>query len=367
MRQEESMAAVKLGDLLWKHSNAVKGILVLIVVMDHNEWLRSVAPDLFKPLTFHVLGFFLLAFAIPPKGLSLDFIRDRVIRYMVPFWWMLAIYAALFAVLVGRHEAGLERWVAWLMAALIGNAPYVKASAGTLILWFLPALLGLNLFIAGFDSVSSRVGKSLAVGVAAAFHLAVPLISMAWLMRVPLGVGIVLHVFILGLVWRAMLSWRMAGWVWLLLGLSFLLSYGILAARSQNIEIATLDLVSPLKPGLFLLQDVAGVAGVAMVVLLACWAGGLKWLNALGQQSLLVYLIHPLLYQAMYKVLPGDRAGSLGVLGVVCLGLVATAVAAAISYAVAVAVTRNRFSATWVTPRGWLEWPPARLLQRQAS
>ena len=61
-----------------------KGLLIIIVVMDHNDLMRALAPDLFKPLTFHVLGILALSFILPLKAASLQFFRDRLIRYFSP-------------------------------------------------------------------------------------------------------------------------------------------------------------------------------------------------------------------------------------------------------------------------------------------
>lgn len=76
--------------VLGRNSERIKGILIVVVAADHNDWFRQLAPNLFEPLTFHVLGFFLLAFTFGTKEWSLSYISNRIARYMIPYWWALS-------------------------------------------------------------------------------------------------------------------------------------------------------------------------------------------------------------------------------------------------------------------------------------
>ena len=50
----------------------MRGVLILAVILDHNDIIRNVRPvqDAFLPMTFHVTGFLFLPFLLPHKRVS---------------------------------------------------------------------------------------------------------------------------------------------------------------------------------------------------------------------------------------------------------------------------------------------------------
>lgn len=349
-----------LGGLVKQHSDTIKGILVLLVVMDHNDWLRAATPELFRPLTFHVLGFFFLAFAFAEKRLSVKFALDRACRYLVPFWWMLLLTSLIYSFVLAKGITPMSQILAVAAAAIIGNAPFVKASSGLLMLWFLPALLGLNLLIAAYDEVNKSAVRWLLAVAAFAVHLMLPLLNVAQLMWLPLGLGIALEVFVLGLAWRYALTMRLTASGWLLVATLWAGSYAILVAQHVNVEIATLDVYGITHPQTMVLQDLEGFLGVAMVIWLAQYLSGINLLKAIGRRSMLVYLIHPLVYQASNVVLPPNRLEDPNWL-TLCVGGAVTGVAATvIAYWLAVGIEQSPTLSSWLTPRYFSDWPPVR-------
>ncbi len=353
-------AVEKLGERVAAHSERIKALLLLVVIADHNDWFRLLAPDLFRPLTFHVLGFILLACGFAREGLSKRFVADRAARYLVPFWWVLSGAAAVYYLLLHGHPDAAAAALAWAKAAAIGNAPQVKTASGLLMLWFLPCLFGLVCLLAAYQSLAPGLARRLALIGAIAAHLALPLLPSALLLQIPFGLAIAAELFILGLLWRRLLACALPrGWG-LLAAAALVASYGWLVLTRTHLEIATFDLAGIEAPWLLLLQDAAGLAGVLSVVWLASVLPNWRWLDALGRRSLLVYLLHPAAYVVLVRLLPfpPSAGAQLGI------GLAAALAATAAAYGMA-ALLAAPPAAAWITPRGWADWPPTRWLANQ--
>jgi fucose 4-O-acetylase-like acetyltransferase len=130
-----------------KKSNAidvVKGILILVVIAGHNEglvqhalWLRQLF------YYFNTQCFFLLSSLLDTKPFSMQLVRDRAIRYLVPFVSFLAIAWAAFMALRGGGQSLGVAVANLLRAAVTGSEPAIYAAVGMRYLWFLPALFSL--------------------------------------------------------------------------------------------------------------------------------------------------------------------------------------------------------------------------------
>jgi fucose 4-O-acetylase-like acetyltransferase len=345
-------------DLVSRNADRIKGLLILVVVADHNDWLRRLAPEVFEPLTFHVLGFLLLAFTFGEKAWGLQFVLDRVARYLVPYWWALTAASLAFALAFGVTGGTGGALVAWSLAAILGNAPYVKQASGFFMLWFLPCLFGLTCLTAIFDSPQAKRMRGTLVLVAVAAHLLIPLLPRAQMFYLPFGLGVALNIFVLGLVWRWLLPWHVPkAWGWLAL-LVFVASYGSLAISATHLEIATLDMAGIDRPGVLLLQDLAGMSGVLSVVWLAEHLDGTRWLAIIGQHSLLAYLGHPFAYVMLGKLGFGPTGGDVSAPAMLLYGCLTGGVALGLALGVAIAVARSRLLSMWIVPRAWRQWPP---------
>lgn len=356
------LSRVSLRSLLEQRAERVKAFLIIVVVADHNDWFRQLAPNLFEPLTFHVLGFFLLAFALGSKTLSIGFVADRVARYLVPFWWALTAASLAFFLMYHAETSPREGLAAWALAAVIGNAPFVKAASGLMMLWFLPALFGLSCLLALFHSLRSAPARHLAVAAALAAHLLIPLLPNSAMLRWPFGLAVVGSIFVLGLVWQHLLDLRLPRLWGPVAAVVFVGSYAALVGVPVHLEIATLDLAGIDQPWVLLLQDVSGMTGVVCVL----WLSGIRWLprwlDTIGRHSLLVYLLHPVAYVVLGKLWPSSPKDGLGALSLFADGALTGAIALGSACAVSVLLMRWPRLAAWITPRSWSRWPPARFI-----
>jgi len=360
----DTRARPNLTDLVSAHSNRIKGILIILVASDHNDWFRELLPDLFKPLTFHVLGFFFLAFTFGSKVLSGRFLLDRAARYLVPFWWVLTIASLLFSIVVLPNADPTARLVAWLLAMFFGNAPFVRTSSGMLMLWFLPCLFGLSSLIALIDAVPSKHFKRLEWILAGLAHLVIPLAAASTIMWLPFGIGVALDIFVLGLIWRVISKWPLFEFWGLASLLMLVVSYGVLMMGSINIEIGTLEVFGVNRPVLMFLQDLAGLSGVVAVVWLASKFGSIRWLDAVGRNSLLVYLLHPFAYQGCARIAARIGLNASGSWMLFFVGCVMTVMAVGSAYMLSAWISDSPRLSKWIIPRTWQAWPPSRLIWR---
>jgi len=347
-----------LAESLSRVSNKVKGILIVLVVIDHNDWFRQLSPQVFGPLTFHVLGFFLLAFSFGKKNLTYQFILDRIARYMVPFWWALAVTALAFTWVYQSQVKGAAVLENFLMAALIGSASWVKASSGLFMLWFLPCLFGLSCLLAINDSRTGQRARAAAWGLAIAVNFSLPYLTGIWMTWVPFGLVIASYVFFPGLIWRQLLLLRLPHYSGLLAFFVFLICYGSLVMNKVHIEIGTLEIMA-LKNPLFMFLNFLSVFSAMLTLVWAVdYFGPLRWLEALGKNSMLIYLIHPACYLVISRlwVSPPQAASSSPMLFI--HACTTTALAVSLAYGSSLLVTRSQVLSAWIMPQGWLQWPP---------
>ena len=349
-------------DTLQNSLNTLKGLLIIIVVMDHNDLLRLLAPDLFRPLTFHVLGFLILPFLVPTKPIDRHFFRDRLIRYLVPFWWVFTFAAVLYA-LAFRNESGLGTLALdWLAAAAIGSAPLVKISSGFYYLWFLPCLAGLVMVLALFQSLELR-WRYVGGGLMLLCHASITAFPAAFLTYIPFGLLIVMWAFPLGLLMRWVVTNNTVFRLRYLILAVFIGSYSLLVAMRLNLEIMVLDLRPVSEPLLFLLQDVNAISGVLAVMLLATHLNKLSILNLCGKHSLMVYLLHPLIFFLGYKLAGGSNL-HLDVYALLAAGVISVVLTVLIALGLAMAIARIPIARAWLTPKDWKDWGPVSLLSR---
>jgi fucose 4-O-acetylase-like acetyltransferase len=353
--------------LLGRNSERIKAALIIVVAADHNDWFRLLAPNVFEPLTFHVLGFFFLAFTFGTKEWSLRFIADRVARYLVPYWWALSGATLAYFLIYRTHSSASDSFVAWGLAMLIGNAPFAKSASGLLMLWFLPSLFGLTCLLAAFDSSTLSRYKYGGLGIALAAHLTIPLLPRSEILWLPFGFAIALNIFFLGLVWRQLLNLRLPKMWGPIVTLVFVISYGALVSGQVHLEVATLELAGINSPKAMLFQDLSGIAGVLAVVWLVSIPKDVQWLEAIGKNSLMVYLLHPVAYVVIGKLLPSISGKVATQPQLLLYGCLTTCIALGSAYAFSVFVTRSAFLSAWVIPKTWTQWPPAARFLRKGD
>ena len=348
--------------LVSRNAERIKAILILVVVADHNDWLRQFSPALFDPLTFHVLGFFLLSFTFGEKIWCYRFVLDRAVRYLIPFFWVLTASSLAFGFMYKSKIGFIGHFENWLLAALIGNAPFVKASSGLMMLWFMPCLFGLTCLLAYFDSLKSNWARKFAIVLAVAAHLSIPLLPSGPMLWLPFGLAIAMDIFFLGIIWRKLLLLRLPRlWGPTISGI-FIATYGVLVSVPVHLEIATLSLAGITNPLVLFLQDISGIAGVLSVIWLVSIPKKALWLESFGKNSLLVYLLHPFVYVLVGKLLGSSYRMTLSPLKLLVIGCLSTFFVAGLAYLITRFISHSRLLSEWLTPRSLALWPLAKIV-----
>ena len=340
-------------------SDRVKGILIVLVAVDHNDWFRQLAPRMFDPLTFHVLGFFLLAFSFGAKPWCGRFVADRLVRYLVPFWWALAAASLAFGLVFRGGSSLVGGVIHFLLAALVGGADLVKASSGLLMLWFLPCLFGLTCLLAFYDSLVTRRARHVALGLALGAHVLLPVLVLPWMQWLPFGLVVAADVFVLGLIWRQLLQRRLPGYVGPMALVVCIVCYGVLVQAKTHIEIGTLEIRAMGNPWILLLHDVTAFSAMVTMIWVAEHVAVTRWLDGVGKNSLLVYLMHPIFYVILTKLWVSPAQADLTNLVLGLHACATTAIAVSLAYGVSRMVSSAPVLSAWITPKTWQQWPPA--------
>ena len=354
--------SLTLGSALTECVDAFKGLLILVVIMDHNNEAHALFPNTFRPLTFHVLGFLLLPFVIGRTRLTREFVLDRLARYWVPQFWILTIAASLLWLLQRRSEGPEEAIRDYVLGLVVGSGPLVKQSSGFLAYWFLPTILGLVIMLAFYRSVGTKWRNVMLVAFVGA-HCTLVAIWFPGYYWVPFGMTIVANVFVLGLLFASFTRSRFVYTIRWVIPVAFVLSYGWLVYTAAWLEVAVLEMAPITNLATFIAQDVAGVSGVLVTLLLAHRLRTNSMLASIGRHSLLIYLLHPLVY-ALLEVarnLVAWRPAS--VVAATAFGASSYGIALSASWGIAVMIANSRRLSDWLTPRRFDGWPPIAALR----
>jgi len=124
------------------HYDAVKGILILLIVVGHARSRNPVFLEFQRFLyNFHAPLFLLIAFILPAPQFSLDSIRKRLRRYFVPVIWFSILAFIMFNILLS-NTAIEHALLDFGLAFLTGSYWFFDKATGFEAFWFMHALFG---------------------------------------------------------------------------------------------------------------------------------------------------------------------------------------------------------------------------------
>lgn len=343
--------------------DAVRGILLLTVILYHNDLVRSHLEPWFHPISFHVLGFFFLSFMSPPKAFDKTHVADYAIRYLVPYFVFYSAYLTLYCLVGHSVEDPIIRIKTAVAGAFVASATFQKEACGVAALWFLPALFSVVLLRSAVDRMG-QTARGLVIALGCVVHGLLGAIPRDFRDAVPFGVLIALYVLPLGLVVR-----------WLVGRLDSLQRPLMVAAVATLLFVSSFDLIIGAKVALFsgevptflnckefIAADVVAISFFIAAVNVANLAGRLPVISIIGRHSLLVYLVHPLIFQIILRALSPitgalDLTQSYGLVCYVALAVMSVVFTVCGSLIVSATISQTGILARAITPQNWQQWP----------
>lgn len=275
-------------------SEAIKGILILLIVFGHNHVLcpNDVSGGLMDYLyQFHVMGFFILPFfynvhttAFLPK------VRNTFVKCWVPYVWVCALCWLVYSLFKHDFDFGWQH----IAAFFNGTQTPIRTYFGFVFPWFLPTFCSFSVML-----MLSRKYKYLTW---IFFVLSVTTYFFTWEQffefknSVPLGIGLAIHYFASGVM--AFYLHKISVWSKYVGAILFVFMSVCWWCDFK------LGILMSLMPSMFFLT---------LICLLPCFNN--KYIRCIGRYSLGIYLLHMFFVNATYMLLP--RNVMWGVVGLI--------------------------------------------------
>ena len=340
-------------------TDAVKGLLIACIVLGHNSIVSDSLPVIWTALyAFHVTGFLLLPFLHPSHPASRRFALDRAVRYGVPFIAFFLFAAALNAILFRRGDPPVDiiRDVAW--GLLVTTSTNSRIATGFALYWFLPTLFCLVIARALLASWDRSVRVVVFVSLLA-LHGFVGMLPDEIRNLIPLNLPIVVYVFPLGLIASELWHRRYAGHLQQTATLTGALAIGTMLmflAVGGRVNLASLNVYSLATPLMLLLADTVSVTAFLAIAASSPALSRSRVLCWLGRSSLIVYLIHALVFQALLRITPAGWVVDAGSASSIATGIVLFIFTLFISGILAEVPRRVAPMRRVLLPRTWAEW-----------
>ena len=341
-----------------------KGILIVLIVFAHNTLITQAWPDARAFLyNWHVFAFLLLALVMPFHSDRPNFLTTRFVRYYVPFIAFFTLTWAAQLVLTGQVFPLGPRVSEWALAVGIGSAALLDDASGARLFWFLPALMGLVLVRWAIGKAPAPLQTGLLMGVALAGFLTAGLIPDTIKPRIPFGLPIALYAIGPGILFaagvrrvlgsdpsKAICAMLAALCACVCLGL-----YAFTQAQGTVLVLASFDFHDVRAPAALVAHALLAMSAAATVVFFAAATGRVRWLEWLGQASLLIYLLHQIVFVALRavarRIVPDMEPSAMALPGAITFA--ATMV---LSVGLAYAIQSVPALRKLLAPRDWTEW-----------
>ena len=340
--------------------NALKGILILFIIVGHNLAISYNYPTLVRIFYyFNVQCFFVLAFILNNKPFSIELLRDRAVRYLTPYLVFMTMSAAIWMLLIVRRiPDGFLSWIRIFALALYnGNERTILAAVGMQVFWFLPSLFSLVML----RSLCIR-HEALYVPFVIAGTVwmgSVALLSPRILSWLPLGLSPALFFFNICLFTHWVTSRTTSANERFVTATAI----GSTATLTFLIIIIPLNWVRASIPGYYnLLQPAEFIVGIIFPITMypsLLYAAKLLRRNHLlalcGKYSLSIFLIHMFIYRALcFAVFGGKQFANFSIVGSQLeVGLLLFVITLFVSLGISVAIARLPWLNNLIFPRDW--------------
>jgi fucose 4-O-acetylase-like acetyltransferase len=283
--------------------NFLKGLLIVLVIVDHNEFSRSLFPGFLLGMTFHVVGFMTIPFLKPPTALGTRAFAAYAFRLYYPF---LLVTCGMWALVTAMGAAPLAGRLEVLGIALYsGNADMLKVATQMGLLWFLPSFISLVVL----RNAIGRCGSGWRIAAFAlllAAHLVIGAVAKAIQDYVPMGLLPALYMVPLAYagaaLQRKLFEPMGAGLATVLALAAFAAVKAVQMQMGLDNEVGFSAVADYRHPLALLVNDLEAVCGTLMLFQFSRWnIEGV--IAACGKYSMQVYLFHAFIALGIYKAL----------------------------------------------------------------
>ncbi len=326
----------------------VKALLICTVVLDHNDFVRSLFPNYFRSLNFHVVGFLSLAFLTIPNPLNTKFVMDRIARYMVPFFFYSIPAFIIYTIVFLDFTDFSNSFYSFILGSVTGDSNLLERSTGFSMLWFLPTLLG-AVVLHSFTFHLSLIKKQLVFIFLILMHFFVGMISKDYLQFLPFGISVLLYTFLLSHlinIFRNNCN-KLLLYLW---PITFFTASYLSATLNTSTEVGFNKVESILNLNILILHDIMAVAGVLTVFIISTKFEKNLLLIKIGQNSLLIYLTHPFIYFILKNIISYFKINPNSEITTLLFVIITLAIALFISLFISLFIKNNNFLNTLITP-----------------
>lgn len=279
----------------------LKGLLIILVVIDHNDFSRSIFPDLLNGFTFHVVGFMAIPFFKPAIPWGRD-VWHYALRLYYPYF---LVVSAMSALLILVADIPIMTHIKhWIIALYNGNPDSLKAATHMALLWFLPSFIVVIVVRSMIERAPASgrillcvlaIGHAFIGAVPTEWHQRLPLGLLPALYTVPLSVAIVAcHRLAFAKMDRliaiviAFIIFAVVKYLQIRANLYAEIGFGVLADYSN--------------PYALLLNDMEAVFGVLLLLQVSRFDFSALVRNC-GRYSMQIYLSHAFISLALFLIL----------------------------------------------------------------
>lgn len=304
--------------------NIVKGLLILLVIVDHNDFARSVIPGFLLGFSFHVLGFLTLPFLRPAHTIDRR-LGQYLFRLYHPFFVITTVLALV--VFFISPVSATRQLSLWLLSLYSGNFSVLKESTHMSLLWYLPSFVTLVALRAVIEQAGPAGKRIILLGLVA-LHPFIGLLAPRIQDFLPLGLLPVLYAMPL-CYFAAYVHDRLFEHHSRVLGmLASATLYGAvkylqMRAHLPN-ELGAAEVADYTQPFALLVNDLEAVTGVWMIFQLGRFPLG-RFIEIAGKFSLQVYCFHAFIAVIIYKTL-ASQLGTLPALPLFLMSITLTAI-----------------------------------------
>lgn len=300
--------------------DAVKGFLILCIILEHNTLLTA-EYDWIRPFAdaFAAGCFLILTFIWPLKPLSSKTFFDKYFSYWIPFIAFTTITTIANAILFSSNDLS-DLAIQYIKAILLASPFDLKQATGFMYLWFLPCLSILYLF----RRFHQKLGISfLILPITSFFFLGV--LDDTLLISLPFSLHVIGFIYILGVIYAKLHPYFMqltsinkfttaSLFIILLIstptvGWQLFLAGGIMPSWQQMPLLLYYGVIMLLAiPSLYFILSIMPKLIISFTALL-------------GQESLKVYLLHPIIFILITRIFPITSHGIVSLIATVLISL----------------------------------------------